>query len=126
MLLVFFNDFLAQQKGFSVPAATLVHMSPGVPCCACRSAAVVACAHSVEAGDAREVGSRMRPGMWTRVGVCTQVVAVFGIGSGVGVIVGGMIGQFLYNKRRRYMPLFTGALTVRCTPPLQGGAVPPG
>ena len=24
MLLVFFNDFLAQQKGFSVPAATLV------------------------------------------------------------------------------------------------------
>lgn len=25
MLLVFFNDFLAQQKGFSVPAATLVH-----------------------------------------------------------------------------------------------------
>ena len=24
MLLVYFNDFLAQQKGFSVPAATLV------------------------------------------------------------------------------------------------------
>ena len=42
-----------------------------------------------------------------------QVVAVFGIGSGVGVIVGGMIGQFLYNKRRRYMPLFTGAPELR-------------
>ncbi len=37
-----------------------------------------------------------------------QVVSVFGIGGGVGVIVGGMIGQWLYNKRRRYMPLFTG------------------
>lgn len=53
-------------------------------------------------------GSCMRPGHVTTSGICTQVVAVFGIGSGVGVIVGGMIGQFLYNKRRRYMPLFTG------------------
>lgn len=39
-----------------------------------------------------------------------QIVSVFGIGGGIGVIVGGMIGQYLYNKRRRYMPLFTGAL----------------
>lgn len=35
MILVFFNDFLAQQKHFSVQAATLVHPFPPPPpfCC---------------------------------------------------------------------------------------------
>jgi len=32
MLLVFFNDFLAQQKGFSVPAATLVRKCSTLRC----------------------------------------------------------------------------------------------
>lgn len=41
---------------------------------------------------------------------------MFGIGGGVGVIVGGMVGQYLYNKRRRYMPLFTGAPAVAWGP----------
>ena len=54
-------------------------------------------------------GARGTLGLLISADLHPQVVAVFGIGSGVGVIVGGMIGQFLYNKRRRYMPLFTGA-----------------
>jgi len=69
MLLVFFNDFLAQQKHFSVPAATLV-------------------------------------------------VSIFGIGGGVGIVLGGIVGQWLYNRRRRWMPLFTGLIVITSTPPM--------
>lgn len=37
-----------------------------------------------------------------------QVLIVFGVGGGVGVVGGGYIGQHLYNRRKRMMPLFVG------------------
>lgn len=63
MLLTFFNDYLAQNKGLSVSTAT------------------------------------------------TVVLAV-GIGGAVGVIGGGLLGQWLYNRWKWTMPVFIGACTI--------------
>ncbi|GFH14297.1 MFS domain-containing protein, partial [Haematococcus lacustris] len=58
-MLVFMNDYLSQNKGFSVKVATLI-------------------------------------------------VLMFGLGGGLGVICGGALGQWLYNRRKEYVALLMG------------------
>jgi len=69
MLLTFLNDYLAQNKGLSVSAAT-------------------------------------------------SLVLGIGIGGAVGVIGGGIIGQFLYNRSPHFMPIFIGTCTIIGTFPM--------
>ncbi|KAG1670543.1 hypothetical protein FOA52_015408 [Chlamydomonas sp. UWO 241] len=38
----------------------------------------------------------------------TSVITFFGLGAGVGVFAGGAAGQALYNRRKEWMPLFSG------------------
>jgi predicted MFS family arabinose efflux permease len=40
--------------------------------------------------------------------VATSVVLLFGIGNGVGSIIGGLVGQALWNWRPGAMPMFAG------------------
>lgn len=47
-----------------------------------------------------------------------QVMLAFGIGGAVGVALGGGIGQWLYNNRIRFMPLFVAACVMSAVPPM--------
>lgn len=38
-----------------------------------------------------------------------QVILMIGIGGAVGVVGGGIVGQLLYNRNKRSMPIFIGA-----------------
>jgi predicted MFS family arabinose efflux permease len=69
MILVFLNDFLAQNKGLSVQQSTFV-------------------------------------------------LLVLGVGGGIGVVGGGWLGQWLYNRWKWSMSLFIGSATVVGTLPL--------
>ncbi|KAG2422826.1 hypothetical protein HXX76_015768 [Chlamydomonas incerta] len=69
MVLTYFNDFMSQQKGFTVQAATLV-------------------------------------------------LLLFGAGGAVGVILGGALGQWLYNKRKEYQALLAGGCVLLGIAPL--------
>ncbi|KAG2447464.1 hypothetical protein HYH02_007785 [Chlamydomonas schloesseri] len=69
MVLTYFNDFMSQQKGFTVQAATLV-------------------------------------------------LLLFGAGGAVGVILGGALGQWLYNKQKEYQALLAGGCVLLGIAPL--------
>ena len=47
-----------------------------------------------------------------------QVLIVFGVGGGFGVVGGGMIGQALYNRRKHLMPIFVGISVMLATFPM--------
>lgn len=49
---------------------------------------------------------------------CAQVMTIWGLGGGVGVIGGGAIGQWLHNRRRAHMPLFVGACVAAAALPI--------
>ena len=68
MILIFFNDFLSQDKGLSTHNAT-------------------------------------------------AIVTTFGIGAACGSIVGGFIGQAMYNTRPRLLPIILGTSTIISTLP---------
>ena len=51
-------------------------------------------------------------------GLIAQVVLVWGLGGGVGVIGGGWIGQLLYNKNKAHMPLAMGIVTTTAVLPM--------
>jgi len=42
----------------------------------------------------------------------TLVVVLFGVGGFLGQIVGGVLGQRLYNRNHRYQPLLMGGTTL--------------
>lgn len=52
------------------------------------------------------------------VGAATAVVLAVGLGGGVGVVGGGLAGQWLYNRRKWSMPVFIGTATMLGAPPL--------
>eukprot|EP00887_Chlorella_sp_A99_P001012 scaffold5.g1012.t1 len=52
------------------------------------------------------------------VPTATTVLLVLGIGGGVGVVGGGAMGQWLYNRHKWSMPLFIGGCTILGTAPL--------
>lgn len=43
---------------------------------------------------------------------------VWGLGGGAGVISGGWIGQYLYNRNKAHMPLFVGFITTTAVLPM--------
>lgn len=47
-----------------------------------------------------------------------QVVMVWGLGGGAGVIGGGWIGQYLYTRKKAHMPLFVGFITTTAVLPM--------
>jgi len=69
MMMVFMNDYLAQDQGMGVPRATLVLM-------------------------------------------------MFGVGGGVGTLLGGAAGQWLYNRRAEWMVAFFSAAVLSGTAPV--------
>ena len=46
------------------------------------------------------------------------MVLAVGVGGAAGVILGGMAGQWLYNRRKASMPVFIGVCTILGTVPL--------
>lgn len=48
----------------------------------------------------------------------TSLVLCIGIGGALGVIGGGVLGQYLYNNRPKYMPVFIGTMTIIGTLPM--------
>lgn len=46
----------------------------------------------------------------------TVLVVVFGVGGSVGSVIGGMIGQKIYNRNKVYLPIFMGVMTILGTP----------
>lgn len=42
----------------------------------------------------------------------TLVVTMFGLGAALGGVGGGILGQYLYNKRRELLPLYMGGCTI--------------
>eukprot|EP00798_Chlamydomonas_sp_ICE-L_P021214 gene21214-28123_t len=69
MVLVYFNDYLSANKGFSIPMATLVIM-------------------------------------------------LFGIGGAIGVIGGGYLGQWLYNRKKEWMAWLAGVTVIIAIGPM--------
>ena len=144
MFLTFFNDFLSQQKGLSVPVATMVrlvvlwprprrdpgstHLPQKVPMCVSSDVTVIAFSHiqegrpvcrcwsppaSKHSGSRRDLGrSRLRQPRHL------QVTMVWGLGGGVGVIGGGYMGQWIYNRAPPRMPLAAGAVTAASVFPM--------
>ena len=49
---------------------------------------------------------------------CMQVTMVWGLGGGVGVIGGGYVGQWIYNRTPPRMPLAAGAVTAASVFPM--------
>lgn len=93
MILTFLNDYLSQNKGLSVQMATSVS----------GSLAAAGAPPSL-------AGRRCRPGR-VRPPILLQVLLALGLGGAVGVIGGGVLGQWLYNRHSKWsMPLFIGAL----------------
>ncbi len=39
--------------------------------------------------------------------VATLLIVLFGLGGGIGVVGGGALGQWLYNRRKEYLPLLS-------------------
>jgi hypothetical protein len=52
------------------------------------------------------------------VQVATVVLLMFGIGSGIGIVAGGAVGQLLYNWRKEWMPIMAGACVMAGIAPL--------
>ena len=52
------------------------------------------------------------------VATATVVVLAVGIGGGIGVIGGGVLGQWLYNRHKWSMPVFIGICTILGTLPM--------
>jgi predicted MFS family arabinose efflux permease len=52
-------------------------------------------------------------------GLCApQVVLVFGLGTAAGVVGGGFLGQWLYNRRKWSLSVFIGVSIILATPPM--------
>lgn len=41
--------------------------------------------------------------------LATAIITVFGIGSAIGVVGGGMLGQWMYNRRKEWLAWLSGA-----------------
>jgi hypothetical protein len=52
------------------------------------------------------------------VQVATVVLLMFGVGSGIGIVAGGAVGQLLYNWRKEWMPVMAGACVMAGIAPL--------
>lgn len=52
------------------------------------------------------------------VNMATLILSAFGLGGAAGVIGGGLVGQWLYNRRKWWMPVFIGICTIVATGPL--------
>eukprot|EP00798_Chlamydomonas_sp_ICE-L_P009776 gene9778-7658_t len=69
MVMVYFNDYLSANKGFSIPIATLI-------------------------------------------------ITLFGIGGAIGVIGGGYLGQWLYNRKKEWMAVLAGVTVMMAVGPM--------
>ena len=69
MMLTYFNDYLSQNKGYSI-------------------------------------------------GLATTIVLLFGVGGAGGVVLGGVLGQWLYNRHKEHMALLMGSSVLLGIAPL--------
>ena len=67
------------------------------------------CSHSLAAHEIITDG---------HITIAVQILMVFGVGGGVGVCGGGYIGQKLYVKRKRVMPLFVAVCVMTAALPM--------
>lgn len=115
MILTYLNDFLSQNKGLSVQSATLVgwvgrlHEAAGQLLClngTCLSAVAAQwcsrCTMHIHWGCVECLPA-----------LCPlQILLVLGIGGAAGVLGGGWVGQYLYNRHKWSMSVFIGAFSL--------------
>lgn len=50
--------------------------------------------------------------------IATLIITIFGIGGAIGVIGGGALGQWLYNRRKEWLALLAGSTVLLATGPI--------
>jgi predicted MFS family arabinose efflux permease len=85
---------------------------PAAPCMACRRCCCIL--------FQRMHGSFLKgcSSPTTTTNLLLQVMLAMGIGGAIGVVGGGILGQWLYNRNKKSMPMFIGICTMLASFPL--------